>query len=250
MDKINFENFDWGWMGSPVEVGEGDDIKYVWHIYPDGTRQHMSEYHKNGAIEEIFDRRVYEKFFEVEPGDIVLDIGASLGLFTYTILEKGAKHIYCVEPSESEFKVLVKNTRGYPVTHILKGISNVNGIIDHGLLFGGETQMEGITFSKLRDVYNIDRVDFFKIDCEGGEYEVFTPEHLDFLKSIPKIVGEWHLNTTEEKILFRNFRDNILPSFKNYHIFSVDGIDIKWDLWNEHFIEYYAQVIIYIDNQD
>jgi hypothetical protein len=29
----------------------------------------------------------------------------------------------------------------------------------------------------------------------------------------------------------------------------VDGVDIKWDLWNEHFIEYYTEVIIYIDNR-
>jgi hypothetical protein len=32
-------------------------------------------------------------------------------------------------------------------------------------------------------------------------------------------------------------------------IFSVDVIDIKWNLWNEHFIEYYNEVIIYIDNR-
>lgn len=245
----SIEDFDWGWMGSPVEVIEGDEVKYVYHIHPDGRHQHLGEYHKEAAIKEIFEGKVYEKFFEVEPGDTVLDIGASIGLFTYTILEKGAKHVYCVEPSESEFKVLVKNTKGYPVTHILKGISKTNGIVEHGMLFGGETQMEGITFNKLLDLYSIERVDFFKIDCEGGEYDVFTPENLDFLKTVPKIVGEWHLSTPEEKDLFRNFRDNILPNFNNYHIFSVDDIDIKWDLWNESFIEYYNQVIIYIDNR-
>jgi len=29
----------------------------------------------------------------------------------------------------------------------------------------------------------------------------------------------------------------------------VDGIDITWDLWNEHFIEYYTEIIIHIDNR-
>jgi hypothetical protein len=26
-------------------------------------------------------------------------------------------------------------------------------------------------------------------------------------------------------------------------------VDIKWDLWNDHFIEYYNEVIVYIDNR-
>jgi hypothetical protein len=30
----------------------------------------------------------------------------------------------------------------------------------------------------------------------------------------------------------------------------VDGVDIKWDLWNEHFINYYEQIIVYIDNRN
>ena len=64
-----------------------------------------------------------------------------------------------------------------------------------------------------------------------------------------KIVGEWHLRTPRLKEKFRNFRDNILLHFKNYEVLSIDGFDIKWDLWNEHFIEYYTEVIISIDNR-
>ena len=43
--------------------------------------------------------------------------------------------------------------------------------------------------------------------------------------------------------------NNILIKFDNYQVNSVDGVDIKWDLFNEHFIEYYNQVLIYIDNR-
>ena len=42
---------------------------------------------------------------------------------------------------------------------------------------------------------------------------------------------------------------NILPNFNNYEVLACDGVDIKWDLWNEQFIEYYRQIIIYIDNR-
>jgi hypothetical protein len=51
------------------------------------------------------------------------------------------------------------------------------------------------------------------------------------------------------KCKFRWFRDNIFPQFDNIQVFSVDGVDIKWDLWNDHFIEYYNEVIVYIQGQ-
>jgi hypothetical protein len=236
----SIEEFDWGWMGEDSSV---------YKIMLDGTHKPMTDYHKDAAIIEIFGLRVYERFFEVLPGDIVLDIGASIGIFTYSILHKNPKHVYCVEPSESEFKTLIRNTIGYPVTPILKGISTENSLVDHDMLFGGETEMEGITFKKLIDAYDLKKIDFLKIDCEGGEYLVFVEDNLEFLKSVPKIVGEWHLSTPELKNSFRHFRDNILINFPKYEVTSVDMVDIKWDLWNEHFIEYYTEVLIYIDNR-
>ena len=221
--------FDWGWMNN------GDD---------------NGNYHKHAMYNEIFEQRLYEQFFEVEEGDIVLDIGSSVGPFTYSILHKKPKHVFCIEPSESEFTTLIQNTLGYPVTHINKGLSNFNGVIEHDQLFGGETHMESITFDKFIKLYGLNRIDFVKTDCEGGEYEMFKPENLDFIKkNVKKIVGEWHLRSPEHKVEFRNFRDNILTQFNNIQVFSVDGVDIKWDLWNDHFIEYYNEVIIYMDNR-
>jgi len=230
MDKVNLDNFDWGWMENPEVTGL-----------------------KSLLIKEIFEDRIYERFFTVDEGDIVLDIGSSVGPFAYSILDKKPKHIYCLEPSSIEFLTLNKNLRGFPVTPIKKGIGEHNNGFYSDMVYGEldneKTFIESINFTTLLKDYSLDKIDFFKIDCEGGEYHVFTPEHLEFLKTISKITGEWHLQTEEEKSLFRNFRDNILPNFNNYEVYSVDNIDIKWDLWNEHFIEYYRQVIIYIDNR-
>ncbi len=121
---------------------------------------------------------------------------------------------------------------------------------DH--LFGGEDQMESITFKKFIDLYGIEKIDFLKTDCEGGEFHIFTDENFDWIKSnVRKIVGEWHIqlqghNYVEE---FREFRDKYLSKFENFQIYSVDNVDIKWDLWNDHFLEYYKQIIIHIDNR-
>ena len=238
---IDLNNFDWGWMDEPT------DLTY---IHSDNSHEHMGQYHKNAITNEIFVDKCYERFFEVEEGDIVVDIGASVGPFTYSILHKNPKQVFCFEPSEREFKTLVKNLRGYQVIPIPKGISNVNSIVKSNMLFGGENEMETLTFKRFIDLYNIEKIDFIKTDCEGGEYDIFIEDNLEFLKNnVKKVVGEWHFKTPELKEKFINFRDNILLHFKNYKILSLDGVDIKWDLGNEHFMEYYTEVIIYIDNR-
>ena len=217
----------------------------------------QNDWYINSIKDEIFGQRIYERFFEVEEGDIVLDIGASLGPFTYTILPKKPKHVFCFEPCEEEFPTLIKNTLGHPVSHILKGISNTNDLVDENKLFnsimGTQNKMETITFKRFLELYDLPKIDFLKTDCEGGEYDIFNDENFDYIKNnVKKIAGEWHLNEyyypgVKEK--FREFRDKYLSQFNNIEIYSVDGVDIKWDLWNEHFIEYYNEVIIYIDNR-
>lgn len=240
---IDLSNFNWGWMGNPTNT---------YHIMSDGSHKDMGEYHKDSIIQEIFVDKCYERVFEVEENDIVLDIGSSVGPFTYSILNKKPKHVFCFEPSESEFKTLVKNTIGYPVTQINKGISNVNSVVMNDHLFGGEDQMESITFSKFIDLYGIDKIDFLKTDCEGGEFDIFTLENLDWIKkNVKKIVGEWHIQLQGHDNIekFRQFRDVYLKEFPNHQVYSIDNFDIKWDLWNEHFLEYYNQIIIHIDNR-
>jgi FkbM family methyltransferase len=240
---IDLTNFNWGWMGNPTDT---------YHIMPDGSHKDMGQYHKDSITQEIFVDKCYERFFEVEENDIVLDIGASVGPFTYSILNKNPKHVFCFEPSESEFKTLVSNTLGHPVTQINKGISNINSIVMNDHLFGGEDQMESITFSKFIDLYGIDKIDFLKTDCEGGEFDIFTLENLDWIKrNVKKIVGEWHIQLQGHDNIekFRQFRDVYLKEFPNHQVYSVDNVDIKWDLWNEHFLEYYRQIIIHIDNR-
>lgn len=237
----DFSNFDWGWMSEPTDITV---------TLNDGEIFSLGEFHKRGMISEIFTNHCYEKYFEVSEGDIVVDIGASVGPFTYSILNKKPKHVFCLEPSEREVKTLVKNTLGFPVTHINKGISDKNSTVETNMMFGGESEMESITFQKFVSLYGLEKIDFLKTDCEGGEYHIFTNENLEYIiNNVSKISGEWHLKFPEEKEKFRKFRDNILPKFQNYEVNSIDGIDIKWDLWNEHFIEYYNQIHLYIDNR-
>lgn len=202
---------------------------------------------------EIFNNTCYEKFLKVEEDDIVLDIGASIGPFTYTIIDNKPKHVICIEPSFELFPTLILNTNRGPVTCLNKAIYSGDDIIKMHHIYGstnGDKVVPTIKFETLISRYNLEKVDFLKTDCEGGEYDIFNIDNLIWIKSnVRKIVGEWHLGSTEHKQKFREFRDVYLRIFTNYQIYSVDGIDIKWDLWNEHFIEYYGTVIIHIDNR-
>lgn len=202
--------------------------------------------------QEIFVDKIYERFVSVEEGDVVFDIGASLGPFTFSILDKNPSQVFTFEPSYEEFKTLVLNTRHGNVTHINKGISNVVGEFDFTDVFdsSGNHKLYSTTFSKVIQDYNIKKIDFLKTDCESGEYDIFTLENLFWIKNnVKKISGEWHLRTPELKEKFKIFRDVYLRVLPNFKIYSFDGIDITWSIWNHTFIPYYNEVMIYIDNR-
>jgi hypothetical protein len=63
-----------------------------------------------------------------------------------------------------------------------------------------EGYVETMRFKTFRELYAIDRIDFLKTDCEGGEYYIFNEENIDFLvENVGVVVGEWHLETPEKK---------------------------------------------------
>jgi FkbM family methyltransferase len=212
-----------------------------------------NKWYRETINREIFEDRIYEKVFKVKEGDIVVDFGTSIGPFAHTLKDKKITHVYCIEPSESLQSTLEKNLNGLPYTIVPKAVGGNNELIDTFIFFEDEEKngtVPSITFKTLIDTYNIPKIDFLKTDCEGGEYDVFSVENMHWLKqNLGYAVGEWHLGTPSLKTKFRAFRDVFLRIFPNHHVYSVDGVDIKWDLWNEHFIEYYTEVIIHIDNK-
>jgi autotransporter strand-loop-strand O-heptosyltransferase len=221
IDKLS--KFEWGWM-------------------KDNLNQ------KEVLIKEIFEDKIYEKFFEIEEGDVVLDIGSSVGPLPYSSGDK-IKHVYCLEPSDVEFDTLLKNMENISSTCLKLGISKESGKINGDYIYGGQTEMDCISFKDLINNHNIDKIDFFKTDCEGGEYDVFTLENLDWIKSnVKKITGEWHLSDPNLKDKFKKFRDEFLINFDNYEVYSLDGYNIKWNLFTDQFINYYSEIIIHIKN--
>ena len=211
-----------------------------------------NNWYRKIVLQEVFTSKIYEKYFEVKEGDIVFDAGASIGPFSFSIKNKKPKHIYCVEPLLQQIKVLEDNLLAIPHTTIPHAIGKEDILIDN---YGFDEDKNKISiyakpFMEIINENNIEKINFLKTDCEGGEYDIFSIDNFCWLKeNVGVVVGEWHLSTPELKQKFRVFRDVFLRLFPNHQIESVDGLDIKWDLWNEHFIEYYNEVLIYIDNR-
>lgn len=231
----SYDNFDWGLI-------------------------ERNEWFRNIVDHEVFKQQIYKKFFDVEQGDTVVDIGASVGPFIETIKNCGAERIIALEPHSELFPTLVKNTKGSPVTAINKAIGPANGTQDLNTLFDpdvintGESNnfvtVETVEFNSLLQEQNIQSIDFLKMDCEGAEYDIFTDANLNWIaNNVKKIVGEWHLATPEQQIKFRHFRDTYLKYFDKFEVYSFDEVNIKHDLWGDWFLDHYNEITIYIDNR-
>ena len=165
---------------------------------------------------EIFNLNCYESVYPVQKDDIVLDIGASIGPFTWKIMDKASK-VHIVEPMIDLIPTIKKNTNGFPVNIINSALSYENGEVKFTDICINNFEpkiVKTVNFKTLLKENNITKLDFIKIDCE-----------------------------------FRYFRDKYLTQFNNYEIRSIDNLDIKWDLFNDNFLNYYEQIMVHISNE-
>ena len=206
---------------------------------------------KDFVITEVYEKNLYEYYRPVKEGDIVVDIGASVGIFTESIINKNPKHVYCIEPYPPHYKILKHNTINYSnVTCIPIGISSSGGeqICDTGI-DRNKVPLECITFKQFTQIFDIDHIDFLKLDCEGGEYSILTEESISKVSEIAKYISaEIHLRSRTDKSRFAYFRESILKHITNFDIVAICGTNINWEWNKEHFIDHYKEIHLYIDN--
>jgi len=118
---------------------------------------------------------------------------------------------------------------------------------------------ETITFQDFLSEYTIDKIDFLKIDCEGGEYDIFTEINKEWiLNNVKYITGEWHISGQKDGInKFRTFRDLYLSNHPDYIIFNQHTNEyLKDKVFNEDWLNEYGHnmvnngTMIYINNQN
>jgi GR25 family glycosyltransferase involved in LPS biosynthesis len=230
-------------------------------VYPDNFNWSDLSYEDIITIQrEVVSEKVYRFWEDVKEGDIVLDIGASVGAYTISIMNQNPKKVYCVEPSKKLLNVLLENCSLKSenlITTINYGI--VDCIDDKINIFGGEDEFSPITFKTMIDQYKIDHINYMKVDCEGGEYSIFKDENIEFLKNkVDFIAMEMHLNYSDCREKFKEFRDKYLIQFENYKVMSCtrqniswgNSIDLKDEIFDNNFIDNYScEFMIYIKNR-
>lgn len=214
---------DWlGFHYSPVRRLLNAKVKT--YTLRDGTRFIIRPFtYDRCIIDEIFISKVYTSnpTFRIKSGDIVVDIGAHIGVFTI-FATKQAKDVkvYSYEPLPGNFKLLKANVRLNKLGHRVKmfqlAVADKKGssplyIGDSGLSSLNSEREECIVVETIRleDVFdsnNLDRIDFLKVDAEGAEWNIFASTSKGYLTNIRKIALECHCPEHKTRLvqLFEN----------------------------------------------
>lgn len=198
-----------------VDMGEIFEIE-------GGTMKIANEYTWQHAVfHEIYNLRDYylrreRKIFD---GDIVVDVGANMGVFTRWAYTQGAKKVISFEPDRRYYQLLKLNANPQSIL-FNAAISNEMGeiMLRESSHFGGSNifwtpentegyKVRTYTLDYLFEVGLIDKIDFLKIDIEGAEILAFQGISDDNLRKVRNIGMEYHNSHLEYK---EELRDGLI----------------------------------------
>ena len=196
-------------------------------------------------LDEVFVKRIYDGVLRfVQTGDVVIDVGANIGLFSLAAALKGAT-VHAFEPLPRNYQILCDNVSlnkcGDKIVLHNVAISYEKGIMDlyvteadtagatgypvvHPEYYENGTMrktveklsVECITLADvMRDA--LDTCSVLKVDCEGAEYGIFEYIDEETLQRIKRIVVEYHpypgklVDDIKEKLRRNNFEVMLLP---------------------------------------
>ena len=165
---------------------------------------------------EIWHEKEYDRFGVcIESNDVVLDLGASIGLFSQWAISKGASKVIALECNDKHYEYLIQNIS-----------DNIHPI--KGLVSNSEWNLE-----KIYNEMNITSVDFAKIDIEGWEYDLLlnTPDYI--FNTINKFAIELHVwgmfkNDVKEFVQIMQLLEKLS---KNGYCYSIERIHTNTNLY-------------------
>jgi len=222
--------------------GEFDANNFQWY-----EMFHHFVYDDNGCD--------YERYgCYIKEGDVVLDLGGNIGIFAHRAESRGASQVISFEPVTPTFGCLIKN-RG-PKTLVYKNaVGGKNGFTtfrihtDFTHIGGGTSEDQDLLLNQ-RPIIHSERViiigineifknigskiDFMKVDIEGGEVEVLSSITDENLGSLRCLSAEFHKSYEE----FDEFQTQFVQrmnglGFKSFTLYHGDGKLRTLNFWKE-----------------
>jgi len=160
------------------------------------------------TFDQVFLTGIYKLPVDFNPS-VIIDCGANVGMASVYFANRYPKaKIISIEPDPSNFEVLQMNGKGYSnITLLKKAVWHTTGslhIIDPGkgqyaLQVSDQVNtshkivatIEAVTLNDLLVDYNLESIDFIKIDIEGSERFVFS-ENAEWLSRTKALSVEIH----------------------------------------------------------
>ena len=199
---------------------------------------------------EFFVRKDYDWWYVVQPGDVVVDLGACVGMMAADSLDKGAAKVYMVEANRELLKTAIENVSEYMMNEPDPKVYPINAIIGTSDADGCYVTkkaplpidyIDRMSFKELITDYNIESIDYLKCDIEGNEYDVFNSENLDYCLNNVKHIGmEIHIKATKDgPERFIKFRDEFLKPFiesSKHKVRSMGQDDFVNSIWDDEVV--------------
>jgi FkbM family methyltransferase len=153
------------------------------------------------------------EFYTPKPGDLVLDVGAHIGLFTLRILDAEPRcRVIAVEPSRENFACLKSNIAllgGKPELRLLNlGVGGSFGKIkmreiptnrsfDARTMPADQRDAAAVDVVPLAHLFSLageGPIALLKMDIEGGEYAAFSTADAKLFQRVERFAMEYHDN--------------------------------------------------------
>lgn len=186
-------------------------------------------------LKSIFINREYADYFPFYQKAVIVDIGAHKGYFTLFAslnTDKQSK-IISVEPVEANFRILEQNiqqneNKNEKIKLIKAAVADFDGELDihlshdtnHSLISGNPLsgkshsteKVKAITLDSLFSQFQLNEIDFLKLDCEGAEYDILFNASDVTLNKIKILSMEFHDLKSSEKNA-----DKLIAYLENKH---------------------------------
>lgn len=179
----------------------------------------------------------------IKEGDVVLDIGANIGVFAHRAETRGASKVICFEPVTPTYECLIKN-KGPKTIAYKNAVGGKNGVSEFVIhsefknLGGATTTNQDLKLNKDKILYSenvfiidindifksFENISFMKIDIEGGEVDVLNNITDENLSSVRCLAAEFHKTYDE----FENFQEKFINrmiglGFEQFTLYHGNG---------------------------